>query len=86
MHDIDIAPAAAKFLKNLVISRRAFADRIVHAIDGLRQDPLRGKKLTGDLSAYRSLQVGEYRILYTIVHKRILIQIVKIGHRREIYR
>lgn len=86
MLEIEFSPAAAKFLECLVATRRPLADRIVHVVDSLRSDPFKGKKLSGDLALYRSLRVGDYRIIYIVMSKRVLIQVVSIGHRREIYR
>ncbi len=86
MYDIEIAPFALKSLDRLKRIHKNIADRVVAAIDSLRSDPSKGKKLAGDLSDFRSLRVGEYRILYTVIRKRVLIQIVKTAHRREVYR
>jgi mRNA interferase RelE/StbE len=60
--------------------------RIADAIRGLALDPRpRGeKKLTGR-DAYR-LRVGEYRILYEIEDDWLVVLVVDLGHRREIYR
>ena len=42
------------------------------------------KKLKGE-DAYR-LRVGDYRVLYEVHDKRLFVLVVKIGHRREVYR
>jgi len=61
--------------------------RIVAAIERLGEDPfepsLNLKKLT-DEDGYR-LRVGEYRIIYTIRSRELLIVVIKIGHRRDVY-
>lgn len=50
-------------------------------------DPIRfGKPLRYSLSNLRSLRVGDYRILYQVDHKRLLVSIAAIGHRRDIYK
>ena len=78
------------------ISRRA-----VKAIAGLeRADQLRVRatidllageprppgcvKLAGEASAYR-VRVGDFRIVYDVIDDRLVIQVVRVGHRREIY-
>lgn len=61
--------------------------RMGAAIDALASDP-RGpgtRKLTGSDLLYR-LRVGDYRVVYEIHDDRLLILVVKVGHRREIYR
>ena len=52
----------------------------------LLEDPRsRGKSLTGDLKSLWRYRVGDYRILCYIEDEKILITVVKIGHRREVY-
>jgi mRNA interferase RelE/StbE len=86
MYNIEIAPSALKFLEQLEKIHRNIADRVVLAIDSLKNEPFKGKKLLGELAGFRSLRVGEYRIIYIVVEKRVLVQVVKIAHRREVYR
>ena len=45
-----------------------------------------GKALTGSLSQFWRYRVGDYRILAEINDTEIVIIIVEVGHRREIYR
>ena len=45
-----------------------------------------GKGLTGSLSQYWRYRVGDYRILAEIHDAEIIIIIVEVGHRRDIYR
>ena len=45
-----------------------------------------GKGLTGSLSQYWRYRVGDYRILAEITDAEIIIIIVEVGHRRDIYR
>lgn len=58
--------------------------RILEAIDTLKENPYRGKKLQGvDVGQWR-FRVGDYRIRYDIIEETVLI--LRIGHRREVYR
>jgi len=86
MYNIEISPVALKFLEHLEKSNKNISQRIIRVIDSLKASPFTGKKLLGELANFRSLRVGEYRILYIVIEKRILIQVVKIAHRREVYR
>ena len=43
------------------------------------------RKLSGNAADYR-IRVGQYRVLYDINDAEILVYIVRIGHRREVYR
>jgi len=60
--------------------------RILARIESLANDPrpAGAEMLTGD-DKYRIRQ-GDYRILYRIEDDRLVIFVVKVGHRREVYR
>lgn len=78
-----IKPSAAKELEALPRKDRS---RIVARIEGLAGNPRPpgSEKLSGE-EKYR-LRQGDYRILYTIQDADATVTIVKIGHRREVYR
>jgi mRNA interferase RelE/StbE len=60
--------------------------RIVAAVEGLAEEPrpLGVKKLTGR-EAWR-IRVGDYRIIYEIHDKNLMVLVIALGHRRDIYR
>jgi len=60
--------------------------RILERIEALPSNPRPAgcEKLSG-LERYRIRQ-GRYRILYEIIDDRLLITVVKIGHRRSVYK
>ena len=61
-------------------------DRVSRALRRLADEPRpHGVKKLSGRDAWR-LRVGDYRVLYEIHDKRLLILVVDIGHRREIYR
>jgi mRNA interferase RelE/StbE len=59
---------------------------ILKKIKGLSDDPrpIRCEKLTGQ-DRYR-LRQGKYRIVYSIQDKELTIWVVKVGHRKDVYR
>lgn len=61
--------------------------RILQAVEKLANNPYaKGcKKLAGSKSVYR-IRIGDYRVVYDIQSSTITIEIIKVGHRREIYR
>ena len=61
--------------------------RIAVAIRALADDPRPPgcKKLAGS-SDYFRIRVGDYRVLYEVRDRDILVLVIKIGHRREVYR
>ncbi|HEX4400062.1 MAG TPA: type II toxin-antitoxin system RelE/ParE family toxin [Galbitalea sp.] len=79
---IELLPAASRALRKLDTPVRL---RIQAAIVLLGQDPrppasraLRGR------SGFR-VRVGDYRVIYTIDHDVLVIVVVTLGHRRELY-
>ena len=82
-YKILIKPSAAKELEAVPRKDRL---RIVVKIRGLSSNPRPTgcEKLSGE-EKYRIRQ-GDYRILYEIQDDEVIITIVKVGHRREVYR
>ena len=80
---IEIKKSAAKELKKI---QGRDQERIIERIQGLAQDPRPpgSKKLSGE-EKYRIRQ-GDYRILYQIFDDTVLVVVVKIGHRRDVYK
>jgi mRNA interferase RelE/StbE len=62
-------------------------DRILKAIQNLGADPYPSgsKKLEGSSDSFR-IRVGDYRVIYEIKKKEIYILIVRIGHRKDVYK
>lgn len=85
-YKIEFTSSAAHAFDKLFSTYKPIAKRILAAIDELKTQPTLGKKLSGQLKGSRSLRVGDYRVIYIIIEHHILIQILAIGHRREIYR
>ena len=77
---IEFLPAAAKELKKL---DRTEAARIVATLDNPRT---LGSALSGELGGLWRWRVGDYRVVARIEDQRITILIVRIAHRREVYR
>ena len=61
--------------------------RVVSAIEALAGDPRPEgiRKLTGTEDAYR-LRVGDYRIVYQIADNVLTVFVVRVGHRKDVYR
>ena len=68
-------------------SSKQVIPRILQAVENLAKNPYSSdsKKLVGSDSIYR-ICVGDYRIIYNIESSILTIEIIKVGHRREIYR
>jgi mRNA interferase RelE/StbE len=83
-YQISFSRPAAKALEDLSEELRR---RIAPAIEALRAEPRpRGsEKLKGRKDQYR-IRVGDFRIVYAIEDDRLIILVLQIGHRRDIYR
>ncbi|MGE4131832.1 MAG: type II toxin-antitoxin system RelE/ParE family toxin [Bdellovibrionales bacterium] len=83
-YKIVIGSQAEKALKK--IPKKDLA-RVVSAIQNLASDPFPPfcRKLAGEDSAYRIRQ-GVYRIIYEVRGRELLILVLKIGHRKDVYR
>ena len=64
---------------------KAVKDRVERGINRLSENPELGKRLTGLLSDRWSYRVGDWRILYKIRKKELVILVLTLGHRREVY-
>ena len=83
-YELLIKPSAAKELE--AVGRKSDRGRIVDKIYTLKDDPRpsRCEKLTGQ-DRYR-LRQGQFRILYVVDDAERVVTVVKIGHRRDVYR
>ena len=80
---IRIKQSAAKDLAGIHKNDRL---RLVSAIDELAKNPYRGSALKGDLTGLRRIRVGNYRVVYEIREGELVVLVVRIAHRREVYR
>ena len=54
-------------------------------IEGCTDPRLHGKSLTGDKAGQWRYRVGDYRILAEISDERVIVLVLRIGHRKDIY-
>ncbi len=83
-YEIEITRTAEKQLKKLPRKER---ERVVAAVLRLADEPRpRGsRKLAGYDDVFR-IRVGTYRVLYSVSGGRLVIIILKVGHRRDVHR
>jgi mRNA interferase RelE/StbE len=60
--------------------------RIFDAVTLLRDDPMKGIPLSAEWKGFRRLRMGRYRVIYAFDGTELLVSIVRIGHRKEVYR
>ena len=83
-HEVEVSRTAEKQLHKLT---RDDQERVVRRMLVLAEDPFPqgARKLTGYDDVYR-VRVGRYRILYSVSRRRLVIVILKVGHRKDVYR
>ena len=83
-YELRFKPSVAKDLRGIP---KADVRRILARIQALRDDPRAPgcEKLAGGDALYRVRQ-GIYRIVYTIHDERVVVEVIRVGHRREVYR
>lgn len=60
-------------------------NKVRAAVDELSKDPLQGKPLSFTLKGLRSWRTGDWRIIYRAEAERVVVVVVTIGHRRDVY-
>jgi mRNA interferase RelE/StbE len=81
-YTVELAPAAERQLNALA---KPLRNRLIAHLLNLQHDPRPPgvKKLSDE--TYR-IRVGDYRIIYDVVDQTLLVLVLTIGHRREVYR
>lgn len=59
---------------------------VVEVVGALRLDPLRGRPLSGQWKGLRRIRVGTVRVIYGFDGKELLISVLRVAHRRDVYR
>ena len=76
-----------KVIKDLKKIDKTWQQKIIQTIETtLTTQPYSGKKLVGNLSDYFRLRVGDYRIIYEIIDDVVTVEVIKIKHRKDIYK
>jgi mRNA interferase RelE/StbE len=85
IYRLAIKSSAAKELE--AVGQKADRARLVSSIQALAEQPkpVGAEKLSGHIDLYR-IRVGNYRVVYEIDNGQIVVTVIKVGHRKEIYR
>ncbi|MEK6935386.1 MAG: type II toxin-antitoxin system RelE/ParE family toxin [Nanoarchaeota archaeon] len=82
MYQITFDKNAKDFLKKL---KRNEQEEIIKRIEKLKDNPNLGKRLAGNLFGLWKLRIDKYRVLYRIINDKLMIIVLDIGHRKNIY-
>ena len=73
-------------VRELRALQRGDRERVYRAVGELRDDPLFGAPLSGEWRGLRRLRVGDVRVIYGFDGTELLVSIVRVRHRRDVYR
>jgi mRNA interferase RelE/StbE len=82
-YNLVIKASAKKELANMP---KPMIGRLIEAIELLANNPRPNgvRKLTGTQNIYR-IRVADYRIVYRIEDEQLIIEVVRVAHRKEVY-
>lgn len=74
-------------LKELKKFDNLIVKKIILVVENLSRNPFPpgSKKLAASEYTYR-IRVGDYRIIYSLFEKELVIEIIRVGHRKDIYK
>jgi len=84
IYQIDWKSSALRELKRI---DRQIVPRIITTVESLSSNPFPSgvKKLHGSESTYR-IRVGNYRIIYEVYPNHLIVEIIRVRHRKNVYR
>jgi len=84
MYTVELKPQAGRFIEG---QNRKIQRQLIRRIEALRKDPRpTGSKLLHAAKKIYRVRSGNYRIIYQIKDEKLLIIIVKVSDRKDIYR
>lgn len=83
MYKLTFKQSVTKDLKRI---GRQEGEKILQAIkEKILPDPTVGKRLKGNLASIWSFRTGNYRVLYTFNDNELVVLVLRIGHRKDVY-
>lgn len=83
-YEVIVKPSAAKAIRKL---DRTTQRRIVRLLEHLAEHPRPEGvvKMQGEENLWR-LRIGDYRLIYEVHDDRLVVLVLRVGHRRDVYR
>ena len=83
-YSVMFRPAARRELRHLELADQR---RLIVAIEALSSNPRPTgcTKMAGFVDVWR-IRVGMFRIIYRIADRNLIVEVIRIGHRRQVYR
>ena len=81
-----LSKMAQKKFDEFISSDRKLGEQLAKALDRLAVTPDLGKPLSGEWRGYLRYRSGRYRIIYRIEHSKLIVYVLSMDHRKEVYR
>ena len=82
---VEFTETAVKTLKKLDGSIQKQILKYAHELEGLKDPRTRGKGLSSNLAGLWRYRVGDWRLICEIKDDKLIISVLRIGHRSEVY-
>ncbi len=83
LYTIEFSSRADKEMKSLEINMK---EKVTEVLDFLAVNPRIGKPLSGEFKGYWSARAWPLRIIYEIKDRYLIVYIIRIAHRKDVYR
>ena len=83
---IELTDSARKQLKKIDAYNRNRIIKYLFEVEKLEDPRSRGKAMVENMRGLWRYRVGDYRIICEIFEEAVLISVIKIGHRRDVYK
>ena len=81
-----LSKLAQEKFDHFIQADRKLGEQIAKAIDRLALHPDIGEFLTGEWKGYRKYRTGRYRVIYRNEHAKLMIYVITIDDRKDVYR
>lgn len=85
-YTIVLSKLAKEKFDNYIHADRKIGQQLAKAIDRLAENPHLGEPLKGEWKQYLKYRTGRYRIIYRLEHQKVMVFILTIDDRKDVYR
>lgn len=85
-YTVVLSKLAQEKFDQFIRENRKIGEQIAKAIDRLAANPELGEFLKGEWQGYRKYRTSDYRIIYRIEHSKLIIYIITLDDRKDVYR
>jgi mRNA interferase RelE/StbE len=86
LYTVVLSKLAQEKFDQIIHANRKQGEQVARAMDRLALHPELGEFLKGEWKGYRKYRTGNYRIIYRVEHSKLVIYIITIDDRKDVYR